>query len=243
MNHVAKKQAGFTLIELMLAMTFIAFLLIAIAMTVIQASNVYNKGATVKDINQSSRTIANDIARSAAEARTIDLAGDYFTNSAGGRLCIGKTTYIWNTTAALEAEATDPNLTTYERGGKGDVRFVKIPDPTSVYCERSTQAGGGFIYPQIREIDTDVTQELLAPGDHKLGINKLEIPAGSRVYEGTTAQTLYTLNYVISSGKLSAMNDDQTACLDQGEPGSDLIYCNVHQFTIVLRTGNKDKVN
>ena len=70
------KQRGFTLIELMLAMTFISVLLLAIAMTIIQIGNIYNKGTTVKEINQAARAIADDVSRSASAASALNIDTD-----------------------------------------------------------------------------------------------------------------------------------------------------------------------
>ena len=63
MNRAAK-QTGFTLIELMLAMTFISVLLLAIAMTIIQIGTIYNRGVTLKEVSQAARSISDELNRS-----------------------------------------------------------------------------------------------------------------------------------------------------------------------------------
>lgn len=90
---------GFTLIELMLAMTFVAALLIAIALTVIQISNIYNKGLTMKEVNQVGRSISDDLVRSISQSQSFAVPSDsYVTKDWGGRLCTGKFSYmeLWN---------------------------------------------------------------------------------------------------------------------------------------------------
>ena len=57
MNQKANRSAGFTIVELMLAMAFLAVLLVVITMTVIQISNVYNKGLTLRAVDQAGRTL------------------------------------------------------------------------------------------------------------------------------------------------------------------------------------------
>ena len=96
MNHVDKTHKGFTLIELMLAMTFISVLLLAIAMTIIQVGAIYNKGVALKDINQSGRGISDDISRTVAASEAFSLTTDYVTGTDGGRVCLGSYSYIWN---------------------------------------------------------------------------------------------------------------------------------------------------
>ena len=61
MSHNRHVQRGFTIIELMLAMTFVSFLLMAIAMVTVQVGKTYNRGLTLKTVNQSGRDITDSI--------------------------------------------------------------------------------------------------------------------------------------------------------------------------------------
>lgn len=118
-------RRGFTLVELMLAMGFVGSLLVIIALIIMQIMGLYNRGLTLKEVNQVSRTVVRDMQQSVAgvdafelqykdevtgemkEAETLsDLQGrevDYYSNQAGGRLCTGSYSYAWNTGAALES--------------------------------------------------------------------------------------------------------------------------------------------
>lgn len=95
MPTVKNKTAGFTLIELMLAMTFLASILLFSTLAFIQALNTYNKGLTIKQINETGRALTADLNRSANGARTLAIS-----SVPNGRspqfMCIGKTAYIWN---------------------------------------------------------------------------------------------------------------------------------------------------
>lgn len=241
MNHVAKRnQSGFTIIELMLAMGFISVLLLAIALTVIQVSTIYTRGLVVKEVNQVSRDIANDVRKTLMAASAIDAtdgSGDYVTNSAGGRVCFGNYSYIWNTAKAIEGN-TDPNLT---RKGSGTndpvVRFIKVADSSKIYCAKQTS--GALSYPDLRSADVAGAKELIAPGDHSLGINRFVISTYPSATDTATGETLYTLKYSIGAGKTNAMNSNQTACIDQGAVGADFTYCSVQEFVLVLRAGNR----
>lgn len=237
MNHVAKRSEGFTLIELMLAMTFIAALLLAIAMTIIQIGTIYNKGTVLKEINQSGRSIGDDVKRTAAAAPTINLTTDYVTSSAGGRLCFGTYSYVWNTAYAIEHN--DSNVTKYQSAPTNQIHLVKVPDIAKLYCAKTS--GGTLTYKTIRTADTPQAQELLPAGDHTLGVNQFILPATQTVSDDTTGQSLYTLNYALGSGSTNAMATDQLSCLPPGTPNSDIDYCSVQQFSLVLRAG--DKVN
>lgn len=234
MNHVVKRSNGFTLIELMLAMTFISVLLLAIAMTIIQIGTIYNKGTILKDINQAGRTISDDVQRTAAEAPAINLTTDYVTNSAGGRLCFGTSSYVWNTAYALEN--SDPNVTKFQTSTT-PIHLIKVPDLAKIYCAKNSS--GAFTYKTIRAVDVSASQELLSAGDHSLGLNQFVLPATQTVTDTTTNQSLYNLQYAIGSGTTKAMTANQLSCIPPGQANSDITYCSVQQFSLVLTTGNK----
>lgn len=249
MNLVAKsnRQKGFTLIELMLAMGFISVLLLAIAMTIIQIGTVYNKGLSLKEVNQASRDIATDVRKSLSAADGIDLSTDYVeikndsnTAVAGGRICLGSYSYIWNTLGAMgeidKPSDDDSHLTRFESDTNKIVQLVKVPDPSKIYCAKQTT--GGLTYPNIRAADTAVAQELVSQGDHSLSITKLSLTDSSTAKDDAIHQALFTFNFTLGTGSITAMNDDQSKCLAANQANSDLAYCNVVQFSLVVRAGS-----
>lgn len=90
-----KSDSGFTLIELMLAMTFLASILLFSTLAFVQALNTYNKGLTIKQINETGRALTADLNRSANGAKSLAISA-----APNGKspqfMCIGKTAYIWN---------------------------------------------------------------------------------------------------------------------------------------------------
>ncbi|MES2631123.1 MAG: prepilin-type N-terminal cleavage/methylation domain-containing protein [Patescibacteria group bacterium] len=246
MNHVVKKQQGFTLIELMLAMTFIAVLLLAIAMTIIQVGAIYNKGTTLRDINQTSRDISDDLRRSISAAGIIKPSKDYIltptADPAGGRFCLGQFSYVWNYEKAIKDPAYEDELTRYETPPTGSVptealRFVRVPDGEKDYCKVDTD--GSVLYQDIRGADVLQAQELLKKGDHELGIHQFTLvsPVPTTAIEPITERQLYTVNFTLGTGRISALNDTQTACLGPEDPNSDALYCNIQSFSLVVRAG------
>ena len=254
MSHVVKKQQGFTLIELMLAMTFVSFLLLGIAMTIIQIGAIYNKGTTIKEINQASREINDDLRRNISSAGPVDLATNYVLSPAaatteatasGGRLCLGSYSYVWNYAKALNdktAAKNNANVTKYEatpaQPNPALFQFIKVPDPGSIYCAKNGL--GALTYKNIRADDVPKAQELLKNGDHDLGVHHLKFiaPIPASASNDVTGQRLYSMTYVIGTSTAEALNADQTACLAPGEDKADPLYCNVQQFSLVVRAGN-----
>ena len=250
-HNTQKQTSGFTVIELMLSMTFVAVLLIAIAMTVIQIATIYNRGMTLKEVNQSARDISDDMRRTVAntEAFVVNVNGTDSADSfdipaasgpsgalAGGRLCTGSYTYIWNIAAAVERN--DANLTKKLSSGgtPGEaIRFIKVPDTGKKYCQKTS---GAVVNRHIASTDVPLITELLTAGDHKLGMQRFTISTTNSAYDVATEQRIYSVNYVIGTGDTSAMNSTQTACLPPGTANSNITYCNVQSFSIVLRAGN-----
>lgn len=88
-------RAGFTIIELTLAMLFVTFLLIFCATTLVQVLRMYDKGSAIKQMNQASRLINDELARAIRSASD----GASITYPSGGvfdRICINDSMYVWN---------------------------------------------------------------------------------------------------------------------------------------------------
>lgn len=237
MNRAAK-QRGFTLIELMLAMAFISVLLLAIAMTIIQIGTIYNRGMTLKEVNQTARSISDELTRSMSSTEAFTLTSKYITNSGGGRLCLGQYSYIWNTGLAIQN--SDQNLTMIAAPSSNPpekpIRFVKIPDASGIYCASD---GTGLLARDVRPEDIDETVELLNAGDRTLTLHQFTVTSGTNAYDSATGQQLYNITFTIGTGNVSALNSNQTACLPPGALNSDFAYCTVQQFSLVTRAGNR----
>lgn len=235
MNHVDKRN-GFTLIELMLAMAFIAALLLAIALTIIQIGVIYNRGMTLKEVNQSARSMSDELTRSFSSSESFLLSNKYIAESTGGRLCLGQYSYLWNYGKSLQ----DSNRVQYSdatANAKGPIRFVKVPDASGVYCV--LQSNGKYLNIQVS--DTASATELLKEGDRTLSIHQFAVSSGTNASDPATGQQLYNVSFTIGTGTVSALTSDQTACLPPNDPNSDFAYCTVQQFKLVVRAG--DRVN
>ena len=80
------RESGFTVIELTLAMAFLAFIMLFTTLTIIQMMRTYDKGLTIKQINQSGRTLVEDLSRSVSAGVASDINTSYIDQ---GRLCVG----------------------------------------------------------------------------------------------------------------------------------------------------------
>lgn len=236
MNHVDKSR-GFTLIELTLAMGFVSLLLLAIAMTVIQIGNIYNRGLTLKDVDQSGRSLANELQRSVSESASFDLSSRYINKNWGGRLCIGQYSYVWNYGYAIDPNNLNPNRNVYSPSTSSEIRFVKVLDANASYC--TTNVSGQ--YPPVKLSDA---VELLNIGEHYLAIHNFVISTTASAGDSKTRQQLYSIEFLIGTNDQTALKGSLSAikCLLPSDvivnKQPDPSYCFVNQFDIVARAGN-----
>lgn len=235
MSHVGKKTTGFTLIELMLAMSFISVLLMAIAMTVIQISNIYSHGLTLKEVNQAGRSLTSELQRTIKSSAAFSIPADAVSSNQnlrrdawGGRLCVGQYSYIWNYGKVLTTtlpSGGSPNV--YTTTPNTQIRFIKVLDGNAAYCSNPTQ-----------KIDPAGAVELVNVGDHSLAVHSFNIVTTPSAIDTKTQQQLYTLTFTIGTNDINALVADASACKGPGVAGADLAYCSVQDFSVVIRAGN-----
>lgn len=236
MNHVVSKK-GFTIIELMLAMTFVAVLLLGIALTIVQIGTIYNKGITLKEVNQAGRSISDDMRRSVSVSSSFLVARNVVTTPAGGRICTGQFSYVWNYAQAFRDN--ELSIVRFSGSNATQIRLLKVPDSSGLYCAVDT--GGVPTVTRIRTIDAGGSTELLKSGDRTLSIHQLAVTqaANGRAAAG---QQVLTINFSIGTGDVLALAPGNTRCLAPGEtvPGreANFSFCAVQQFSLVIRAGN-----
>ncbi len=106
MRNILKNQQGFTIIELTLSMAMLSVLMIIIILSAMNITGTYNKGITLKRVNQSGRAIStelqSDLRRSAiGDGVTKVVNIGYRERIIDGQtyrtgVCIGKNSYIWS---------------------------------------------------------------------------------------------------------------------------------------------------
>lgn len=224
MNHSTNK--GFTIIELMLAMSFVAFLMLAIAMTTIQISNIYTRGITLREVNQVGRAVIDDLQRTVGASAPFDVATNYKTQTNGGRLCLGAYTYVWNTGAALEAGGA--GIYKYNDAGNTPVHFARVADAGSNLCKTPTSV-----------INKAQSTELLMSGERDLAIHSLSVNAGAKTAALGEGQGLYAITMVIgTNGGSELITSGNGSCKPPADAEGEQEYCSVNQFSVIVRAGN-----
>jgi len=228
MNRVNRKF-GFTLIELMLAMGFVSMLLIAVALTVIQIGNIYNRGLTLKEVDQLGSSLSSELQRGIADSASFSLTGDdrYIEQDWGGRLCLGQYSYVWNYGKNIRDD--NSNLNSYADSDL-KIRFVKVLDSNTSYCKNPES-----------EISSSEAVELISTDQSDLAIHEFTIGTKDSAIDKKTGQSLYYIEFIVGTNDRDALIDSNKACKPPSEYGSDLSYCSVNQFNIVVRAGNAAK--
>ena len=226
MSHLHKR--GFTIIELMLSMSFLSILMLAIAMTTIQISHIYTKGITLREVNQAGRTVIDDLQRTVDASLPFDtsLTSTYQGDASGsGRLCLGAYSYVWNVGAMIAVN--DSGLYKYSDGTV--IHFAKVSDPDRQICT-------GPVQPNRTQ-----SVELLTSGDRELVLHNIKITPGARDMSFGQGQQLYGVSFTIgtNTGDETTAISTVSSCKAPNDTSAQGMqdYCSVNKFDVVVRAG------
>lgn len=214
-----KSKKGFTLVELMIAVGFVGSLLILIALVIVQIMGLYNKGLTLKSVNEVSRTVVRDMqqsissadyfkiyyaessdpgmptrlvmAKSLGEAEEDSTTTDYYSNNAGGRLCTGVYSYAWNTGAAIQAFSAGDK--TYDGG---DIQFIDEAEGQPIRFVKAKDPGKALCRAPAGTSEGELTLT-----ERKRNLAKIARPEYKLLPENTTTDT-YSNVLVAGNGNL-----------------------------------------
>ena len=228
----ARSNHGFTLIELMLAMTFISVLLVAVAMTTIYMSRTYSRGVSIKEVNQAGRDVSDYLRRDVIAARPV---GNYFvaadaSGAAGlGRFCLGEFSYVWNPAAALNSD-TFVKYTDTEQ----PIVFARVKDSQGALC---TATGG--VYP-VAILRSNATA-LIESDNYNLAVHDFK---ATRLNDSgaITGNFLYKVEFVLGTNEKDTINEGAIGTMDQrckspNEKTSNIEFCSINKFETVYYSG------
>ena len=225
-------KQGFTLIELMLAMTFISILLLSITMVGIQAGRMYSRGVVLRDVNQAGRDISDMFRRDflQANAGKINITGLRVPNNENwttGRLCLGAHSYVWNNPKYLD----DPSLLGANRLFKVDgnpINLVRVVDADGGLCKRD----GSGKYPEM--VDMAKSSNLLrsiSSGDGSIGVHNVTL---EKITSDNSREALYKLTFTLGTSKMSEIRN--SSCKAPDETDSNFEFCAINKFEMIVRT-------
>lgn len=160
---VPTTKTGFTIIENLVAMSFLISLILFIGYVSLQLLNTYRKGISIRDVNKTADLIIGDVQSTIANSGNISCAVKHYQNEymtplddcgnlfnanydpmdtsriTGAAICTGKHSYIWNYGAALTEDGIDHSkLFRYATndGGYQDAGMIKVKDASKFFCTR-----------------------------------------------------------------------------------------------------------
>ena len=218
-------KSGFTIVELMLSVSFIAVLLIAITLLTIQMTSIYNKGLTIREANQAGQFIASDVQRALNDSFDdgVDSTAVTLPDGKGGRLCTGSVVYAWNFPAFF-SDATAINRI----GTSSDVRFVRFSGNADTYCKPSLT--------NVWEPLPSTAKELLSGGNANVALHSVEVD-GQTVSEDSR-QTIYYIRMVVGTANTGLLTADGSQCRAEDDKADQ--WCAINEFTFTARSGSKE---
>lgn len=213
---MSRNIRGFTIVELMLAMTVLSVLLLSIAMLIIQIGHVYSRGVTLKSLNQTATTLSRDIQTTLnqADSAMVQYVG---LASKSGRLCTGDVTYAWNSVIDTTRQDQARNFYTGNEHNQ-EIRFVRVTDKQNKLCEKNAQQN----YPELTYADT---HELLPSGQYDFAM--YEFYVGSRA----SSRSLHWVVMKLGSTNSDDVDTVQEKCLVGQSGMGDFCAINIFEFT------------
>ncbi len=218
-------------------MAFISLLLLAIAGAVIQVGAIYNRGVTMKSVNQTGRIVVADMKRIVGESQPFDAVAAYKPHDHsqgaggapeydGGRLCTGIYSYIWNIGKYIDSAVPASQANKYA-GSDSDksLRLIRLRDSGGQYCKDG--AAGA--------IQASDATELLSDGN--LAVQDFHIDRLTNNI--ATGMALYSIKIVISDANQDAIDTLDNTCKPPIQGSTYQNFCAVNEFVFTARAGNK----
>lgn len=236
------RRQGFTMVELMMAMTFVAILIVAITVLVMNIQGIYRRGLATREVNATSRSIVDDITRAIAGAPATDDSAHSveFINGSrveGGVFCTGFYSYVWKQADFMNAGAV-------QVGSSKDFRLLKVRDvgrslckPASLGLSSCPESNGKLLCPVSGSPNLSAPDavELISSGGIDLALFDFDIfkPAKSNI----TGQVFYAGSFILGTprGANTLLGGIVSAEVCQPPVTSpdiafDFQYCSINKF-------------
>ncbi len=224
MNNYRERR-GFTLVELNLAIVFVALLMLAVAMTTMSVSHTYQYGISLKTINQLGREVVDQVRRDASAASPSQIVSVDATTSGGvGRLCLGNVSYVYNSADLLNGSGTMiKDLATSKT-----ITLARIEDRGGVWCKMDSS--GAFIKTNI---SGDTYTEMLLTDNTPVAIHSMDSETLLNTKSNGFSQGVIQVNIVL--GTRETQTTSGGVCKPPTDPSENFNNCAVRQFIVVAQ--------
>jgi prepilin-type N-terminal cleavage/methylation domain-containing protein len=266
-----KNRKGFTLIELMLAMSFLAVLMITIAILVIRIIGIYQKGLSIRAVNSTGRQLIDDFSRtiggspipddvntgSYAHLATTSYFREYFDSGTvktasnrqlRGSFCTGSYTYIWHTGTDLNNGNTYKYQ--YSGGELKDYHLLRIYDPDRAICVKDAMAQNNVnvntsVYNNSdgtgMAVKTAQPLELLEASEDNLALYDFRVFAPISNY--LTGHSFYSATFILATlaGGIDIISQGDYCREPTESLSTDFNYCAINKFNFAMRATGETK--
>lgn len=217
-------KKGFTLIEFLLSSAIFSFFLVIVMIGFMQINRSYNRGLTVKSVQQSARIIVEDISRTIANnpGQVTFLEPDATNPSSPDsfRMCIDTVKYSWN--------GVDSNMDYTDEAYTDDTaQFILVKSNVGDSCEEAPSIAGAKSL--VSGSMNNITDSTDGEGDGDLVIQYLSIEPVPDL-EG-----VYIIDLVLSTDDEALTNRgiDANCSFTEGDAGGEAAkqYCSVITMT------------
>lgn len=212
------KQKGFTIIELSLAMTMLSILMFILILAGMQVIAIYNKGVTLKRVNQSAEAVGAELQSSLRRAQPGSIqtrettvgTTDFITG-----ICTGKTSYVWN---IFDKDNNSTGITRVGAPAGEQIYFVKVDN----------DRGGNMCAPGDPDVPTN-SKELLA--DDLVVRMPTSVQYNNEKVSSSLTHSLISVTFTLSNFENSSLliNDVGLLGCRGGKEGE---FCALNTFTI-----------
>jgi prepilin-type N-terminal cleavage/methylation domain-containing protein len=209
-------NAGFTIIELLIATLVFSVILLLITFGIIQFTNTYYKGITSSNTQNAARNIMDTIAQDIQFSSDVETtAGSGYGTGSLDQFCIGSHRYTY----VLGEQVTDDTPDTGINPPQTSHAFLELPNATNADCQAAAQDITAASY-----TPPPGARELIPPHMRLAKLNITQV--GSDLYK-ITVRVIYGDNDILPHA-----NDPDTKC--QSDKGSQ--FCATSELdTIVQR--------
>ena len=218
-------KKGFTIIELTLAIMFIAILLMLVAFVLVDVGKVYQKGVTTKEMNQLGREVMDSVRRDLSQTSSDKVKFREFGSGQNKtyRLCLGSVSYVANSGTLLN---NDPGSGIFKNGVVSDkIRLIRTNDSGSEFCADSP----------IGNVTDSTASELLSNGSTNLAVQNMKVTKLAT----DSQQGLFRVSVTLGTNEKDTLDAEKRCRTLNAEDGqkSNYDYCSVAEFTTIVRTG------
>ncbi len=135
MHSEQRLSRGFTITELSIAMSLFSVLLFILVISAVNFTNIYNKGITLKRVNQSGGNIAKELQTNLGRSSEVQIKKDAGPGNRVIGVCAGDYSFVWSVYPSGAGSGNQaPIIGLTYSDDTTPLYFAKVEDPAREMC-------------------------------------------------------------------------------------------------------------